>query len=734
MRKKITIILLFLICIVFVLNALYWFPKTIDDTFISMRYAYNLVHGNGLVWNKGVRVAGFSNFLWTMVNAAVLMVGYYPIFTLKILGILFSIGTLIITYLIAREIIHNTLLALAPSLILVFNPYFCSWATGGMETPLFSFLVVLTYYVFLKEIQQGEAFPYAAFTAVLTALCRIDFFIYLFPLVVFYVLSYGFKLKKYALRFICICLSLYLVYLLWHFIYYGSVLPNTYYAKVTEFPSRTQGIKYVAFFLFPNVSWIFLIGVCLGWMLMFTAIVKRWRDKRIIFFTLPLVMVIFYAIYVNGDWMQNFRFFVPILPFIYVLVAKGVEDTFSFAGKTYIVVPLILLLVLSHLPIDTLRIENFRGKKIYSLRDSLTNFCKPREYIHSRSYFDFLVFYAIENVRPAETIAYSDIGILGYACPDIYILDTVGLTNKEIATIRNENTGNERTIKFNEYLLNNNIPDYLIIKIPTDKNYKNYLKEKDNRYTKLFEIVKVRRKSGEILSTLFLKRKGIKPFSEEDDDYQMIVTERYERAIRLMPGHIELYPRLLDWLDKEQDAEKLKKHLRTFVANAMHHPRKYYYFKTIIPLMLDVGMKNEAKKYLYKFTEWEVEDTWVAHHMASILLRIGDREKARTLIEKSLKADPFYSSTWSLLADIKEREGEIFLAEKYHKTALALATENEKPHVLTSYARFLVRQDKLDEAYNAYTRLQEITEKELGEHDKKILNTLKEKLKNSETR
>ena len=38
-----------------------------DDAMISMRYAYNLANGNGLVWNVGERVEGYSNFLWVLV-------------------------------------------------------------------------------------------------------------------------------------------------------------------------------------------------------------------------------------------------------------------------------------------------------------------------------------------------------------------------------------------------------------------------------------------------------------------------------------------------------------------------------------------------------------------------------------------------------------------------------------------------------------------------------------------
>jgi hypothetical protein len=40
-----------------------------DDGMISMRYAWNLSHGVGLVWNAGERIEGFTNPLWVLVMA-----------------------------------------------------------------------------------------------------------------------------------------------------------------------------------------------------------------------------------------------------------------------------------------------------------------------------------------------------------------------------------------------------------------------------------------------------------------------------------------------------------------------------------------------------------------------------------------------------------------------------------------------------------------------------------------
>lgn len=37
-----------------------------DDAMVSLRYAWNLAHGVGLVWNPGERVEGITSFLFTL--------------------------------------------------------------------------------------------------------------------------------------------------------------------------------------------------------------------------------------------------------------------------------------------------------------------------------------------------------------------------------------------------------------------------------------------------------------------------------------------------------------------------------------------------------------------------------------------------------------------------------------------------------------------------------------------
>jgi arabinofuranosyltransferase len=59
-----------------------------DDSFISFRYAWNLVHGHGLVYNAGEYVEGYTNLLWTILMAAAMGVGVVPEVSSKALGII----------------------------------------------------------------------------------------------------------------------------------------------------------------------------------------------------------------------------------------------------------------------------------------------------------------------------------------------------------------------------------------------------------------------------------------------------------------------------------------------------------------------------------------------------------------------------------------------------------------------------------------------------------------------
>ena len=67
-------------------------PHTVDDAYISYRYARNLARGLGLVYNEGERIEGYTNFLWTVLLGAGIKLGLDPESFAKVLGAGFALS------------------------------------------------------------------------------------------------------------------------------------------------------------------------------------------------------------------------------------------------------------------------------------------------------------------------------------------------------------------------------------------------------------------------------------------------------------------------------------------------------------------------------------------------------------------------------------------------------------------------------------------------------------------
>jgi len=70
------------------------FDFVTDDAYISFRYARNLALSGQLVFNLGERVEGYTNFLWTVVLALGIKLGWGPVALSRFLGVALGIGTL----------------------------------------------------------------------------------------------------------------------------------------------------------------------------------------------------------------------------------------------------------------------------------------------------------------------------------------------------------------------------------------------------------------------------------------------------------------------------------------------------------------------------------------------------------------------------------------------------------------------------------------------------------------
>src|SRR5881394_385774 len=67
-----------------------------EDAYITYRYAHHLATGNGLVYNPGERVMGFSSPLWTVWNSLGYLLTHDPVQWSRISGVGSDVVTLVL--------------------------------------------------------------------------------------------------------------------------------------------------------------------------------------------------------------------------------------------------------------------------------------------------------------------------------------------------------------------------------------------------------------------------------------------------------------------------------------------------------------------------------------------------------------------------------------------------------------------------------------------------------------
>jgi hypothetical protein len=109
-----------------------------DDAYISFRYAHNLVTGQGLVFNHGERVEGFTNFLWVFVVAPFEALGWDLFQVCEVLGTLLGIACLVATARLTAAVNGERRAGshLWGAFWLATSPSFVLWAQSGLEQAL----------------------------------------------------------------------------------------------------------------------------------------------------------------------------------------------------------------------------------------------------------------------------------------------------------------------------------------------------------------------------------------------------------------------------------------------------------------------------------------------------------------------------------------------------------------------------------------------------------------------
>ncbi len=124
-------------------QSVFYFTRTVDDLFISLRYAEHLSNGVGLVYNPGEHVEGFSSPLWVLLQAGAHLITIDGVSATKALSAvsLTLLGGVALAY--ARQTLGMPPpLAALGVLFLASNSYLMAWTWLGLETPLYLALLL----------------------------------------------------------------------------------------------------------------------------------------------------------------------------------------------------------------------------------------------------------------------------------------------------------------------------------------------------------------------------------------------------------------------------------------------------------------------------------------------------------------------------------------------------------------------------------------------------------------
>jgi hypothetical protein len=407
-----------------------------DDAMISMRYAYNLAHGDGLVWNPGERVEGITNPLWTGIMALVHLLpiglnqtGLY----IQILGASFLTLNLFLIRRIVEHFTDDLLTMLSAVTLTAFYAPLNSFGLLGMEVSLLTLIVSTVIWLALKSENHFSIWIYILLA--ISTLVRFDMAV---PYLVIFAVLF-FTQKENRKQHLIWGLGLLFLFLggqtLARYFYYGELLPNTYYLKVEGWNTTLKTLRglyaLIQFIYFSN--WV-------SFLLPLSIFLSR-RDWKVILLALVLTGQIAYSVYVGGDAWEHHgganRYIVIAMPLFFVtfswsmmeLLTKA-RDTFKnlrfakvFNFSKYLA--FVILFIFSILSFNALLGE---WKSI-----ERWNFTRKPDYVAGGDR-NLQIALALEKVtKPGASIAVVGAGTIPYLLPDRYAIDILGKADPFIA-------------------------------------------------------------------------------------------------------------------------------------------------------------------------------------------------------------------------------------------------------------------------------------------------------------
>lgn len=417
-------------------------PRTIDDSYITFRYAQNILDGNGFVYNPGERVMGTTTPLYTMlmVLSGWLTGGSDAPF--EWLALIWNTAADALSCLLllrlGRHLGAGTA-GICAAAAWAIAPFSVTFAIGGLETSLYVLLLTATALAWQEKRSTS-----AALCAVLALLTRPDALILVVPLLLDRLVRVWRKEQPLKLTELAVFLLPALAWLIFSSLYFGSPIPHSVTAKTAAYHlSSEEGLvrllqHYAT--LFGQDKFLGGAGIMLGLgmntALYIAGVIFSWNKvpRLRAWLIYPALYLIVYAA-LNP---LIFRWYLtPPLPALFLLVLASGE---YFLRKLFniqknasnemrngrkriserVFVPMILLLLVL-LMVSGWTLVTDHGPQ------------RPAPvmaFIKLELIYQQVAEWVLPQLNPGDILAAGDVGVLGYQT-GVKILDTVGLNSHE---------------------------------------------------------------------------------------------------------------------------------------------------------------------------------------------------------------------------------------------------------------------------------------------------------------
>jgi len=294
-----------------------------DDAMVSMRFARNLAAGYGLVWNPGGEaVEGYTNPLWVLFMAAIHL---FPIAESKI-SLIIQIAAAIflaVNLIYVRRIalaITGGLMPVALGAIVITASYLPinNWGLQGMEVSVLVLLTTACIAIAIESLVASEL-PHRLYGLLgVGTLIRPDMVVPYVGFLAFLAFADKVHRRRHLLWGLSVLIAAWGAQTIFRVWYFGDMLPNTFYLKVTgvsPIVRMSRGMYVLLQFIWKSNPLVFVLP----------AVLLFRRDLRVwlLFWILALQMA--YSVYVGGDaweyWGGSNRYICIAMPGFFVLLS-----------------------------------------------------------------------------------------------------------------------------------------------------------------------------------------------------------------------------------------------------------------------------------------------------------------------------------------------------------------------------------------------------------------------------